>query len=77
MLGSDGLVGSAFKRSKISNDFNIYYSNREDADLTYIDDVERLFDDVKPDIVINCAGKVGGILANSTKNLNFYLKILE
>jgi len=72
VLGSDGLVGSAFKRSKkLNNDFNIYYSNREDADLTYIDDVERLFDDVKPDIVINCAGKVGGILANSTQKFEF------
>ena len=72
VLGSQGLVGTAIKRSKIINQkFIVHYSNRAEADLTNKKVVESLFNSVKPNITINCAGKVGGILANNTQRYEF------
>ena len=72
VLGSQGLVGTAIKRSEIINQkFIVHYSNRAEADLTNKKDVESLFNSVKPNITINCAGKVGGILANNTQRYEF------
>ena len=72
VLGSQGLVGTAIKRSEIINQkFIVHYSNRAEADLTIKKEVESLFNSVKPNITINCAGKVGGILANNTQRYEF------
>ena len=72
VLGSDGLVGSALKRSKsLNRKYIIHYSNRSEADLTIYEEVQSLFSDVNPDITINCAGKVGGIVANNTERYEF------
>ena len=72
ILGSQGLVGTAIKRSEIINQkFIVHYSNRAEADLTNKKEVESLFNGVKPNITINCAGKVGGILANNTQRYEF------
>lgn len=72
VLGSQGLVGTAIKRSEIINQkFIVHYSNRAEADLTNRKEVESLFNSVKPNITINCAGKVGGILANNTQRYEF------
>ena len=72
VLGSQGLVGTAIKRSKIINQkFIVHYSNRAEADLTNKKEVESLFNSVKPNITINCAGKVGGILVNNTQRYEF------
>lgn len=72
VLGSQGLVGTAIKRSEIINQkFIVHYSNRAEADLTNKKEVESLFNSVKPDITINCAGKVGGILVNNTQRYEF------
>jgi len=72
VLGSQGLVGTAIKRSEIINQkFIVHYSNRAEADLTNKKEVESLFNSVKPNITINCAGKVGGILANNTQRYEF------
>ena len=72
VLGSQGLVGTAIKRSEIINQkFIVHYSNRAEADLTNKKEVESLFNSVKPNVTINCAGKVGGILANNTQRYEF------
>ena len=72
VLGSDGLVGNAFKRSESMNEkFNVHYSTRNEADLVVLEEVKSLFNQVNPDIVVNCAGKVGGIIANSTEQYDF------
>lgn len=72
VLGSEGLVGSAIRRSKsLNRKYDIHYSNRNEADLTIYKEVQSLFSTVNPDITINCAGKVGGIVANSTERYEF------
>lgn len=72
ILGSQGLVGTAIRRSEtINQKYKVHYSNRAEADLTNKKEVESLFNSVKPNITINCAGKVGGILANNTQRYEF------
>ena len=56
-------IYKAVKKSKL---FNIISCNRKDLDLTNQKLVEKWFKKNKPEIVINAAGKVGGILDNST-----------
>jgi len=78
VLGSDGLVGSAIKKSHYFSLENLtHFSNRQEADLIELSDVQNLFNKVNPDIVINCAGKVGGILANSTQRYEFLTENLK
>ena len=64
--------------------FKTFYSDRRDTDLTKYDQVESLFPNVKPEIILNCAEKSGGIIATSSnpysylsENLKIYLNIYE
>ena len=59
------MVGSSilryFKKLGLKN---IIVRSRKKLDLTNWNKVNKFLKKTKPDIVINCAGKVGGILAN-------------
>ena len=59
------MVGSAIVRLLKKNNSNIIDCKRKDLDLTNQTHVEKWFKKNKPDIVINAAGRVGGILDNS------------
>ena len=82
VAGSSGMVGNALckllnKRGyKLSNN-KLLISNRASLDLSKIEQVENFFDTYQPDIVIIAAAKVGGILANLTKPVNFLLENLK
>jgi GDP-L-fucose synthase len=51
-------------KSKGVTEEQIFIPRRKDYDLTVEVDVARLYDDVKPDVVIHLAAEVGGIGAN-------------
>ena len=51
---------------------NIFIPRIEDYDLVKMEDVKRMYDDGKPDIVIHLAAKVGGIGANKEKPGEFF-----
>ena len=51
--------------------FNFVCRSHSQLDLTRQQDVEDFFDGERPDYVFLCAGKVGGILANSTYKAQF------
>jgi len=60
------MVGSAvYNLIKKEKFYKIIDCPRKKLDLTNLKDVEKWFKKNKPQIVINCAGKVGGILDNS------------
>ena len=60
------MVGSAvYNLIKKEKSYKIIDCPRKKLDLTNLKDVEKWFKKNKPQIVINCAGKVGGILDNS------------
>jgi GDP-L-fucose synthase len=66
VAGHRGLVGSAVVRElKRQGYSNLILQSREQTDLISPEQVNRLFDDAKPEYVVMAAAKVGGILANS------------
>lgn len=66
IAGHTGLVGSAlFRHLSRLEGVELIRAARSEMDLTDARAVEKFLQGVKPDIVINAAGKVGGILANS------------
>ena len=66
LLGSKGMVGSSVSRILNKNkSINLFESTRNDTNLFSLTETQKLFNDFKPDIVINAAAKVGGILANN------------
>jgi len=79
LFGSNGLVGSSLKKnlSKSSKVSKVYASTREDADLFNLKETSKLIQKINPDIIINAAAKVGGIVANNTQRSEFILENLK
>jgi GDP-L-fucose synthase len=71
IAGQEGMVGKAvydlFKKKKL----NIIECKRKDLDFTSQIEVNSWFKKFRPNIVINAAGKVGGILDNSLNKLDY------
>ncbi len=66
IAGQEGMVGSAIYSLLKKKKFNIINCPRNKVDLTNQHQVDSWFKKNKPNIVINAAGRVGGILDNST-----------
>ena len=60
------MVGSSLYNFLKKKKFNILDCKRKDLDFTKQTSVEKWFKKNRPDIVINAAGKVGGILDNKS-----------
>ncbi len=72
VAGHNGMVGRAVVRYlKKEGVRNIIFTNRKRLNLLNTKDLEKFIRSKKPDIVINCAGRVGGILANSSYPVEF------
>lgn len=72
------MVGSSVSRIlKKNNSINLFESTRNDTNLFSLTETQKLFNDFKPDIVINAAAKVGGILANNLQRTEFILNNLK
>ena len=79
ILGSNGLVGSSLIRILSENKTydEVIPSNRETLDLFKFDNVKDYIGDLQPDVIVNAAAKVGGILANNTYRADFILDNLK
>jgi GDP-L-fucose synthase len=78
IFGSKGMVGSSV--SKIleqDSKYELILSNREKTDLFNLDETKKLIEDIKPNVVINAAAKVGGIYANNTQRFSFIVDNLK
>ena len=64
IAGQEGMVGSSLYNYLKNKKFNIIDCKRKDLDFTNQLAVEKWFKKNKPNIVINAAGRVGGILDN-------------
>jgi GDP-L-fucose synthase len=72
VAGHNGMVGSAIMRALQNNGYeNIITKSFSELDLRRQSDVEKFFNEQKPDVVIVAAAKVGGILANNTYRAEF------
>lgn len=66
------MVGSAIVRELERQGYhNLVFRSHAELDLTRQDDVEKFFEEEKPEYVFHPAGKVGGIVANSTAIADF------
>ena len=79
IFGSNGLVGSNLSRilSKSSFVSKVIPSTRKDTNLFSLTETSRKIEHEKPDIIINAAAKVGGIMANNTFRTEFILENLK
>ena len=72
IAGHRGMVGTSLKKYFKKKKFGkIITISRADLDLENYKKVEKFIKQKKPDIIINCAGRVGGILANSKYPIEF------
>jgi GDP-L-fucose synthase len=71
VAGHNGMVGAAVCRALASENCEILTAPREELDLLRQSDVEDWCTQAKPDAVIICAARVGGILANDTFPADF------
>ncbi len=79
VTGSNGLVGSSVAKTlqhskKVTK---LITSSRADTNLFNISETKSLINDTNPDILINCAARVGGIYANNTNRTDFILENLK
>jgi len=79
IFGSNGLVGSSLKRVLSSQNFisELLPSTRKDTDLFDFQNTKQTIEKFKPDLIINAAAKVGGILANNSFRTQFILENLK
>lgn len=79
LFGSNGLVGSSCKSILESSNkvTELKNSNRKDTDLFDYIQTKKTIESFKPDLVINAAARVGGILANNSLRVQFLLENLK
>ena len=72
LAGHRGLVGAAILRRLRAEGFaNVAVRTHAELDLTVQEKVNRFFEEERPDCVILAAGRVGGIIANSSYPADF------
>lgn len=79
VFGSNGLVGSSLikilnQNKKIKE---VIPSTRKDTDLFLLSETSKTINNYKPDVIINAAAKVGGIVANNTQRTSFIVDNLK
>ena len=71
LAGHNGMVGRAIYRLLSQNFCQVFVSERDYLDLRVQSDVNDYVRSIKPDLIIICAAKVGGILANQSSPADF------
>lgn len=75
IAGHNGMVGRAVWRYLYKQGYkNLHGQSSSQLDLKSYDQTYNYINDIKPDIIINSAAKVGGILANSTFPYDFLIE---
>lgn len=78
IAGHTGLIGSAiFCKLKREGYANVIARTHKELNLIQQSEVESFFKEEKPEYVVLCAGKVGGIIANIAEPVAFLLDNLK
>ena len=81
IAGHNGMVGRSIHKYIIKNKIGtLITTSRKALNLENFNKVNRFIKKNKPDVIINCAGRVGGILANNnfpTEFLNENIEIMK
>ena len=77
VTGGDGFLGS-FVQAELLNRgaTDIFIPLIDDYDLTDMENIHRMLDDAKPDVIIHLAALAGGIGANRERPAEFFYKNL-
>ncbi len=73
LTGGSGMVGRNFLENKESNIFTIISPSRSQLDLKDFSETKNFIEKIQPDLVLHAAGLVGGIQANISAPLEFFL----
>ena len=74
IAGHNGMVGSSVLRKLKAEGYqNLIFKNSSELDLREQNDVRDFINDQKPEIIIDAAAVVGGILANDTFQYKFLM----
>jgi GDP-L-fucose synthase len=77
VTGGAGFLGSFVQKTLRERDAReIYIPHIENYDLTDLEDIRRMLDDAKPNIIIHLAALAGGIGANRERPAEFFYKNL-
>lgn len=71
VAGHRGMAGAAVVRRLAREDCDVLVADRAAVDLARQEPTERFFAEARPQAVIMCAGRVGGIFANDTMPADF------
>lgn len=79
IFGSNGLVGSSLYRNMSQDNFynEVTASTRKTTNLFSFDETKSLINKTKPNLIINAAARVGGIVANNTNRTEFIFENLK
>jgi len=78
IAGHKGMVGSAIWRTlSVKGYTNLIGSSSKELDLRNQNDVSSFFAEHKPEVVIDAAAKVGGILANNNYPYQFIMENMQ
>ena len=78
IAGHNGMVGSAMVRKlKNSGYNNLILANRDELDLLSQNSVKSFYEQFRPEHVIVCAAKVGGIRANNIYRAQFIYENIQ
>ena len=72
ITGHKGLVGSACVRHFRAKGYDVLIDEYRQYDLRHRTQAMLLFDKTEPDVIIHCAAKVGGVMANKKDPVGFY-----
>ena len=71
IAGAGGMVGSAIKLAYQSANYNLLTPSRSELDYSDYSSTKKYFMREKPDLIIDAAATVGGILANNSNPVRF------
>ena len=78
IFGCKGMVGKAVTDILMSDSkFSVAVSSREDTNLFSFEETQETIRHVQPDVLINAAAKVGGIVANNQQRSEFLIENLK
>jgi GDP-L-fucose synthase len=70
LCGGTGFLGKNIV--PVLTDYEVFAVGTKNYDLLHLDDCDRMFQDIKPEIVVHLAAKSGGILANKKYAADFW-----
>ena len=77
LTGGQGMVGKNFSEHSAVKDHKIFAPSSQELDLRNFDSVLNWIESIKPDIVVHCAGRVGGIQANISNPVAYLVDNLD